>query len=101
MNSADASYDHGASYGTNHEMIVYDDKDRDTMRSKIKASEKTLVKAYISYSIYDSISNVVQEITRYNVPDPVPVLPKQDVETYSTKYSRSIVCRYGCMQKSC
>ena len=55
MNSADASYDHGASYGTNHEVVVYDDIDRDTMRSKIKASKKTLVKAYISYSIYDSI----------------------------------------------
>ena len=70
----DTSYDHGASYGTNHEVIVYGDVDRHILKSKVKAGEKTLIKAYISYSVRDSVSSVVQEITRYNVPNPVPLL---------------------------
>lgn len=72
--SENAGYDHDASYGTNHEVIVYGDMNRDILKSKVKAGEKVLIKAYISYSAHDSVSNVVQEITRYNVPNPLPLL---------------------------
>ena len=72
--STDANYDHDVSHGTNHKMNVYDNTDHDSMRSKVKAGEKTLVKAYVSYSTSDSISNTVHKITQTNLSGPMSIL---------------------------